>query len=106
MKDARISVCIRGLTDDLVSHILLRALRLSSQERGNCSTSQGTTNLTRTRRTQLLNDGGVLLTETTGVEEDGTVVPFEPSVAAQCRIRDGENSDDGETQFRFCEHFF
>lgn len=68
-----------GGIDNLVSHVLLGAFWLSSQERSDCSTSQGTTNLPRTSSAQLVNDSRVFLTKTTRMQKHWPVIPLQPS---------------------------
>ena len=91
-------------TDDLVCHVLLRALGLRSEEGGDSLTGKDTANLTGARRGELLNDRGVLLAETTGVEVNRAVVPFEPPHTGERLLGRGEDGEYNESSLRLGEH--
>lgn len=84
--------------------ILLRALGLSSKQRGDCTASQDTANLTRASAAELLNNSGLLLTKATGVEEDSLVVSLQPLLATEGRLRSRKDSQSIESNFGFGKH--
>lgn len=65
-------------TNDLIGQILLRALGLGRQQRGDGCTSEGTADLSRAGIPELLQDSRLLLTETPGVEVDSPAIAFKP----------------------------
>ena len=77
-----------------------------SKKRGDGLTRKSTANLTRTRRAELVNHSGVLLTEAAGVEEDGAVVPLQPLHTRKRLLGRGEDGKYNESSLRLGEHHF
>jgi hypothetical protein len=91
---------VRERTDDLVCHVLLRAFRLFSKKRRYGRPSQLGTNTVAAGRTELLQDGGVVLFEPTGIQLDRTAISFEPQLAPENGLPSGKERQREETKLK------